>query len=288
MFLLALAAAGCARDRNGLIAERKAVAFLVREVPAWSRDNQCFSCHNNGDAARALYIASHKGHRVPTEALADTTAWLSRPEGWKNNKGDPGFSDARLANLQFAAALLTALETGHLKETQGLATAAALVRGDQSTNGSCAVEPANPIGSPATHGTALATYTGWLTTRDATAANWLRNLKPNNVPSAAALALFTNSPTAIEFLHRAQTSIGGWGPYPDSPPEPFDTALALLALAKLPNQAAAVQRGRQYLISQQQSDGSWPATTRPSGGRSYAQTISTTAWASLALLETGP
>ncbi len=32
--------------------EARAVAFLAREVPRWSRENHCYSCHNNGDAAR--------------------------------------------------------------------------------------------------------------------------------------------------------------------------------------------------------------------------------------------
>jgi hypothetical protein len=31
--------------------ERRAVAFLTREVPRWSVENRCFSCHNNGDAS---------------------------------------------------------------------------------------------------------------------------------------------------------------------------------------------------------------------------------------------
>lgn len=264
------------------------MAWLVREGPAWSRENQCFSCHNNGDAARALYVASRKGHRVPAAALADTTAWLSRPEQWKNNKGDPGFSDARLANLQFTFALLAAIETGYIKHTQSLATALALVRKDQSADGSWPVEPANPIGSPTTYGTALATYVGWRVTADSASENWLRKLKPSNTPSAAVLLLFTNSQATIEFLRHAQTSSGGWGPYPDSPAEPFDTALALLALAKVPNEATVIQRGRDYLIWRQQPDGSWPATTRPPGGESYAQTVSTTAWATLALIETRP
>ncbi len=46
-------------------AEARAVAFLSREVPRWSRENHCYSCHNNGDAARALYQASRAGIRVP-------------------------------------------------------------------------------------------------------------------------------------------------------------------------------------------------------------------------------
>src|SRR5688572_5855510 len=146
ILLLPVLAAGCATERSAT--ERKAVAFLVREVPAWSKDNQCFSCHNNGDAARALYIASRKGHRIPAAALADTTAWLTRPDQWKNNKGDPGFSDQRLANLQFAAALLVAIETGHIKNKQPLQSAAVLVAHDQAQDGSWPVEPANPIGSP--------------------------------------------------------------------------------------------------------------------------------------------
>jgi hypothetical protein len=287
MFLLALITAGCATtDRAAVEAERKAVAYLVREVPAWSRENQCFSCHNNGDAARALLVASRKGHPMPASALADTLDWLRRPENWKNNKGDPGFSDPRLANLQFTSALLTAIETGHIKDERSLAAATALVHADQAADGSWPVEAANPAGSPGTYGTALATYVGWRITRSPAAANWLRNVSPNNVPSAAALLQFTNSSASLQYLRRAQTSDGGWGPYPDSPPEPFDTALVLLALAKFPDQRAAIARGRAFLISQQRADGSWPATTRPPGGESYAQTVSTTAWATLTLLQT--
>ena len=81
-------------------AEARAVEFLKREVPAWSKNNSCFSCHNNGDAARALYKASQKGYRISSDVLADTTAWLAEPQLWDKNKGDPGFSDQRLANLQ--------------------------------------------------------------------------------------------------------------------------------------------------------------------------------------------
>ncbi|MEX0713581.1 MAG: hypothetical protein WD278_14585 [Pirellulales bacterium] len=39
-------------------------------------------------------------------------------------------------------------------------------------------------------------------------------------------------------------------------------------------------------MDQQLEDGSWPETTRPAGGQSYAQRISTTAWATIALLAT--
>ena len=45
-----------------------------------------------------------------------------------------------------------------------------------------------------------------------------------------------------------------------------------------------IEKGRTYLIETQQADGSWTETTRPTGAESYAQRLSTTGWATLALL----
>jgi hypothetical protein len=50
--------------------------------------------------------------------------------------------------------------------------------------------------------------------------------------------------------------------------------------------ADAIAKGRAYLVRQQLADGSWNETTRPAGQTSYAQRISTTGWALLALIET--
>jgi len=102
---------------------------------------------------------------------------------------------------------------------------------------------------------------------------------------------------ALEFIKEGQGRDGGWGPYLTSPSEPFDTALATLALAALSQRraaptftsdarAAAIAAGRGYLLRQQLADGSWNETTRPAGQSSYAQRISTTGWALLALVET--
>ena len=93
----------------------------------------------------------------------------------------------------------------------------------------------------------------------------------------------------LDFLRAGRSDEGGWGPYRDSPSEPFDTAVVLLALVRKrdePGADALIRGGRAYLISTQRSDGSWPETTRPPGAESYAQRLSTTAWATRALLET--
>jgi hypothetical protein len=128
-------------------AERKAVSFLSREVPAWFNENRCYSCHNNGDGARALYEAARSGHEVAPAALANTTAWLSNPSSWDQNKGDPGFSDKRLANLQFAASLVSAVAGGYVTNREPLRAAARRVAADQGTNGAWEIDAQSVAGS---------------------------------------------------------------------------------------------------------------------------------------------
>lgn len=289
--------------------EAKALAFLIREVPAWSTNNGCFSCHNNGDAARALYVAAHKGQRVPTAALTATTNWLSAPGRWDENKGDPGFSDKRLADVQFSAALLTAFETGQVRDVRPLQEAARKLLAGQDADGSWKIDAGNTLGSPATYGTPLATWMALRVLRQAkltetTAAaqraeRWLRQLPPQNVFTAATVLQFSarepgvqasrHRAESLNLLRRAQTRAGGWGPYADAPAEVFDTALVLLALAEVRQETGVkelLRRGRNYLIAQQTAEGNWSPTTRPSGGDSYAQMMSTTGWATLALFAT--
>jgi hypothetical protein len=308
--LIAIFGWGCRSDfipHGPVTAEAKAIEFLQREVPAWSRENGCFSCHNNGDGARALYGARRIGYRVAPQALADTTDWVTRPGQWEHNKGDPGFSDQRLASIQFAASLLAARDSGQVIDRRSLEEAARKVAADQGDDGAWHVEPHNPVGSPATYGTTLATFMAWRTLVAAgqpqwdnaikKVEQWLSRVRADNLPNAAVLLLWSardrREPLsrararALDFIASAQVQDGGWGPYKDSPPEIFDTALAILALSEIRDEREVpemIERGRSFLRSHQLPDGSWPATTRPSGGESYAQQISTTAWATLALL----
>jgi len=303
--LTALLAAGAAPP---IRAEERALAYLAREVPRWSPENRCYSCHHNGDAARALYAAARLGRPVPARALADTTRWLARPAGWDKNGGEGPFSDKKLARLQFAAALAAAHEAGLAGDPRALTEAGRLVAEQQEKDGSWRVVPAGTLGSPTTHGTALATSLARETLRRAGPARhkeaiaradgWLRRAPVETVLDAAAVLLGLGTaedpPAAaqrrrcLERVRNGEARGGGWGPHVSSPPEVFDTALVLLALAAQGRTDAEARawrkRGRAYLLSAQQPDGSWAETTRPPGGDSYAQRLSTTAWATLALM----
>ena len=301
-------------------AEARAVAFLTREVPRWKTENDCYSCHNNGDAARALIAAAARGHDVGP-ALDDTLKWLGDPSRWDRNKTTGGIDDKPLARVQFASALARAVAAKRVAP-DALGTAATILLRDQKADGSWQLDTSQSIGSPTTYGTALATASARralaavpspvaadITAAAAKADNWLRAARADSVIDAAAIVLglsqardaaaMTQRERALTTIARGQSPSGGWGPYTTVAPEVFDTALVLLALSELrvadaPAQAvftpvslsAAMDRGRAYVLTQQMADGSWPETTRPANQESYAQRISTTGWALLALLAT--
>jgi hypothetical protein len=286
--------------------EGRALAFLEREVPRWATENKCYSCHNNGDAARALYVASRLGRPISRRALEDTSRWLARPAGWDDNGGGPN-SDKKLARLQFAAALAEAVDAGFIKDRGPLTKATAAIAADQEKNGSWSIDADGSIGSPTTYGTALATHLARRTlhradpkqfaTNITSADAWLRNVEVRTVLDAAAVLLALGGADdtkaaaqrehCLTLLQKGEYKKGGWGPYANAAPEPFDTAIVLLALSRQPRTAetvALMRRSRTYLVATQQQGGAWPETTRPPGRESYAQRLSTTGWAVLALL----
>ncbi|MGH9722411.1 MAG: prenyltransferase/squalene oxidase repeat-containing protein [Bryobacteraceae bacterium] len=298
-----------AQDRRAAESpEQRAVAYLAAEVASWQPQNHCFSCHNNGDGARALYRASKHSFRVPAQSLTETTRWLSAPQGWTKGLSESPAGDPKLARLQFAAALAEALDAGAVTDRRILNEACSRIAADQQPDGSWHGGESG-LGSPATYGKCLATYLARRTleksgdTRFAPAIGkadrWLVSAPARSNLDAAAVSMAMEGrsgaePAAkrrkcVEALLQGQSSDGGWGPYPQTPSEAFDTAITVLALAgaaDLTDVARALSRGRAHLLEIQLEAGGWAGTTRPSGSNSYAQHISTTAWAILALLET--
>ncbi len=310
---------GCA-PRSGTRAVRplpvstpieRAIAYLSREVPSWPEKNGCHSCHNNGDGARALYVALGKSYEVSPSFLAETGSWLSAPRDWEKNKGDPRSSDRHLATVQFAVAAAAGRRSGAIPHPEALSRAAELLVALQSADGAWHTTPEDDPGGPTAYGTRLATYQALRTLQQVQeerfgeairhARAWLADKPVRNVFDAAVFLLAASAGTdsgdsasrshAFEIIERGQAPDGGWGPFSLARPETFDTALVLLALHANRDRlgasfAGAIEKGRTFLLKHQLEDGGWEETTRPSGAESYAQHISTTAWALMALLET--
>jgi prenyltransferase beta subunit len=254
--------------------------------------------------------AARSGDADARRPLADTLAFLAAPERWDANGPDGPFKDKKLARIQFAAALTDAQASALIDDRDAQQRAAQLVAELQVSDGSWQTDAVEALGSPATYGRALTTYMASraLAAADgekyshaiAKAQRWFETPPPLNVPSAAATLLaLAQSATAeaaaqrnraLELVRKAESPDGGWGPFVNARPEVFDTAVVLLALVAQSNKSdesqAMIAHGRKYLIAEQHADGSWPATTRPSGAESYAQQLSTCGWATQALLAT--
>lgn len=245
----------------------EAIRYLEDEVPRWKRENNCYSCHNDGDGARALLVARRR------TAVEGSLRWLEDPDKW---------DDKPLARVQFASALAAA-------GSPVLARVAERVSRDQLADGHWKVDEETGPGSPATYGPVLGTYlarrvleqSGSSAYRDAIArANaWMEVRAVSHPLDVSARVLALGRRGDIDRLIGMQAGNGSWNS------EPFDTAIAILALKTESRAAAAVERARKYLLQTQLEPGGWPGTTRPAGGASYAQHISTTAWCLLALLE---
>src|SRR5262249_20227306 len=89
-----------AKEPAAATTEKRVLAYILPEVPRWSTENKCYSCHNNGDAARALYTAARLTYPVPVQALADTSRWLAQPQQWDHNGGEGPSSNKPLARIQ--------------------------------------------------------------------------------------------------------------------------------------------------------------------------------------------
>ena len=213
------------------VAITRGVGYLTKEVPKWKAEHPCYSCHNNGDATRALLVAGAKGYDIGT-SLDDTLTFLKQPGKWDQNKAPDGFDDKQLARVQFASALAVAERHGKAASTD-LDQAAKLLVADQKADGSWTLDQSQSIASPATYGTIIATWSARTTLISSgmqpdnftivQADRWIRGITAENVIDAAAtvLALELASDVMAENLRRnclsilrnGQSPAGGWGPY---------------------------------------------------------------------------
>jgi hypothetical protein len=253
---------------------KEAVAYLEAEVPKWKPENGCYSCHNNGDGARAVLVASN----AQNPAVADTIRFLREPARWPKDL-------APLALVQFANALLASGESG-----DPFRQAVDRLAATQKADGHFEMDAEAAAGSPVTYGPVLGTVIArdLLRRSDAKAhakriqdtTAWLEARKAEHPMDVAALVIGLGRKPDIDKLISLQGKDGSW-----NGSEAFDTAVAMIALRS--HAPDAVKRGRDWLLKSQLGPGGWRGTTRPAGGQSYAQHISTTAWALMALVAVG-
>ena len=285
------------------------LVYLSTEALDWPEENHCFSCHNNGDAARVLFRLGNERVRSETPKWNDLLQWLNQPALWEKSTSSDVVLSPALALIQFGLASVAA-EEQKLIQTNPRRTKILTDRllASQHPEGYWAVEADGHLGSPGTYGNPLATALALEILATAVspetkaasekAKSWMMNDAPTATIDLAAGIMILHQTQSnpsdllsawIRRLIESQTLSGGWGPYPNRFPEVFDSSIALLALASqrriLPG-LSSLKAGRAFLIEAQEVAGGWPETTRPTGGSSYAQHISTSAWAIAAIAST--
>lgn len=290
-------------------AARRAVGFLEAEVPRWFEENRCHACHSAGDPARALMFASSLGFDLKERSLRDSKLWLDQPGTWNTTHTDAEFTDEKLSAIQFGFALTFANQYATEQDRRSLVDAARMIADFQEPDGRWEIFSRDTVGTPITYGRFLATAIAMKTlkasgeqtleTNIERAERWIRQQQPKTMLDAAGTLYALDDAQdeaakklrgdCLNLLEQGQGRHGGWGPYVVSPPEPFDTAIAVLALQTYtsePKYANMIERGIEYLKSTQLEDGGWDETTRPPGLESYPLRIATAGWATLALLST--
>ncbi len=283
---------------------QRSIHYLAVEVPQWQKENDCASCHNQGDASRALIEAHRQKLFNGQSSLQTSIDWIGQPGHWELNRGLPEANDPTLSNLQFASTLLAAHKVLR-PMPDAVKQAAEILAPLQQNDGAWIIAGGSQFGSPLTHGPILLTgqATSILKAAESPkfvaqarrAEQWLREQSPRNTIEASSLLLISSElgwvhPQAsrcLQIIFQSQSDAGGVGPYAIAQDENFDTALAVLAVDKSPRNPANTKfqdNAVKYLLSMQGEDGSWSETTRPSGTESYAHRISTTGWALQALL----
>ena len=290
-------------------AMRRAFDYLLLESTSWSPDNGCFSCHNDGDAFRALLAYDKESQSLRAPQWQSLLNWFQRPEEWLKSKSAEIGESPILTFIQFGTARQAAQNAGWIEAEESVERT---IRNEllktQSRAGYWQVEPDRTIGSPGTYGNALASFQALsiigeeqseqIESAKTRCLNWASQFYPKSSTDLAAISLLLNLAETSKLRERAkdwsqhlvetQNADGGWGIFPHRYSEVFDTAIACIAIAKTlaPSSGEeSLKNARQFLEETQEPSGGWPETTRPSGGVSYAQHISTTAWALQALIQ---
>ena len=306
-------------------AATRAVAIVQHGSTGFSKIAQCFSCHDHAVPMLMLHAARERGVVVDEAAASQSTAkaFLFTPNLSSLDHAvqdpmiiDPAASDGWALVSAHAVGVQPNLITGVYAQR---------VASWQRPDGHWPTGDDRPPQSYSFFTvTALAVQTLHLymptqlnketADRSARAKAWLLTAEPHSTEDSTfrLFGLYWSDATAAECSRAAQDllalqrSNGGWGEIPHMTPDAYSTGEALVALHEaggVPVTDPAWRKGLLYLLSTQESDGSWhvhtrmlsPANVSPpyfESGFAYGhdQFLSTaaTSWAATALMLTLP
>lgn len=239
--------------------------------------------------------------------MRELLSWLNQPDEWLKSTSEGVGESPILTYIQFGTARAEAVNAGIMFPAPKVETKIfQKLVSTQSEAGFWHLEPEGNVGSPGTYGNALASYQAISLLKSAPSKiygstiqrcyHWAAGFEPKATIDVAAIALILSDADSAPWKQRSKTwrlhllksqnQDGGWGPFPNRFSEVFDTAIASIALSQrshIDENRDHLKQARTFLIGTQEEDGGWPETTRPTGGVSYAQHISTTSWALIAL-----
>jgi len=316
--LALLSTVGSADDRIRPAIER-AIPLLERASAGSADQRECFTCHNQGLPVLALQAARSRGFTIDTanfERQVDHTyAHLNRNrERYASGEGTGGKVDTA------GYALWTLHAASRAPDETTTAVAEFLLAWNfDDTHWTCSSDrPPSEASNFTTTYLALRglsvfgaeAHRDRIAARTLAAKEWLANTSPKDnedrVFRLLALPL-VDAPAAdvvaaADELLQRQRDDGGWSQLDDHDSDAYATATALVALDRTASLSAgdtAYRRGVNYLLDTQLEDGSWHIVSRSKPFQAYYESgfphgtdqfisISATAWATMALLNTIP
>ncbi|HET6424891.1 MAG TPA: prenyltransferase/squalene oxidase repeat-containing protein [Planctomycetaceae bacterium] len=264
----------------------RGLAFLSQDAVKWKADHKCVSCHHAGMVVWAMNDARRAGHTVDEPLRSELTNWMLEAGDGRSSLPRPESAPKALntKGLWFGLTLATISDPQAGVEA-GLSKLIATVRSDQAETGAWSAWPETrpPMFGPSDFSaTAMATLLliGDAKTDPASqtsltqATKWLDNTPPDEELQSTVLKLSVISRLErpaeerrllISKVTERQNADGGWSQTAAHPSDAWATGQTLMALrdAGVPKTDPALQRGRTFLVTNQQENGSWLMASRP-------------------------
>jgi hypothetical protein len=260
------------------------LSFLVNDTLKWRTDKGCATCHHGAMTVWALSEAKAQGFAVGTEVFAEIMAWTKE-------QMVPRITAMREKLVSIPAIYLAAMSR-NLPVLSGdeLNSFAVHLARHQQEDGSFLLPQPAASGAPpiweSPETLALWALLAWEPSiladpeeaaevrggREKTVA-WLGKAEPTNTAQSTALRLLLDVrtekpreqlPARVDQLLKLQNADGGWSQAADLASDAYATGQALYALsfAGVKTDRPEIHRAVAYLTTTQETDGSWPMTSR--------------------------